>query len=210
MKNQIVALIALAVASASFIWSVVHRPPKVGYAETAILMSEFIESVEAKKDFEAEQKKWDSNLKILNDSLMSTMEKMKVDYNKSSAATKDSLRSVLQRRNEDLQRYANAVKKMSIDKEKELMDPVLKKMNSFLEKWGKENGFDIILGATTGGNILQANSSHNVTASILKDLNIHYAAPKKAMVGSSEKTSGSKVTSSSSQDSLAPVISKRN
>lgn len=174
MKNQILAFVAFVTAFGALALHFLKKSPKIGYVETAILMTEFSEATKAHIEFENAQKEWDTNLKALNDSLMATMEKMKADYEKSSSTTKDSLRSLLQKRNDDLQRYTNAVKKLAVDKEKQLMDPVIRKINSHLDLWGKQHGFDMIFGTMNGGNILQANSEHNLTTRVLKDLNDHY------------------------------------
>lgn len=174
MKNLGISILALATGLAALILHFTGKDLKVGYAETSVLMSEFSEALKARSEFEAAQKEWDANLKALNDSLMATIDRMKVEYDKAPAAGKEVLRNLLQKRNDDLQRYTNAVKKMSMDKEKELMDPVVRKLNSHLDAWGKRNGYDMILGTMTGGNILQANAEYNVTSWILKDLNETY------------------------------------
>lgn len=174
MKNQITAIVALAVGVGAVALTLIRKTPKVGYAETAILMAEFSEAIKARREFESAQKEWEANIKALNDSLMATMERMKAGYDKSPVAVKDSLRNLLQKRNDDLQRYTNAVKKMAADKEKELMDPVIRKINSHLDLWGKQKGYDMIFGTMSGGNILQASPGYNVTAQVLLDLNEHY------------------------------------
>lgn len=192
MKNQFVALIALVIALVSVSLQFTRTVPKIGYAETTVLMSEFSEAIKARKEFEKSQKEWDSNLKALNDSLMSGMEKMKAQYDKASPHVKDSLRSLLQKRNDDLQRYTNAVKKLAIDKEKELMDPVVRKINSYMDLWGKEHGYTLILGTMSGGNILQADGNYNLTSKILKDLNETYKdAPAIVKDGPQEKRADS-------------------
>jgi len=151
-----------------------NRPPKIAYAETATLMTEFSEAIKARKQFEDQSKEWDGNIKTLNDSLNAAMNKLKVEYEKASPAKKDELRTLLQKRNEDLQRYSNAVKKMSDDKEKELMGPVVKEMNAYMKIWGKQHGYSLIFGTTSGGNILQADAGLDVTSNLLQDLNSHY------------------------------------
>lgn len=167
-----------------------NRPAKIAYAETSVILNQFGEAIKARKQFEESQKEWDKNLKDLNDSLMTAMERMKERYDKASSSDKDSLRIHLQRRNEDLQRYTNAVKKMSQEKEKELMDPVISKVNSFLDAWGKAHGYDLILGTMSGGNILQANSDLNVTSKVMKDINEHYKNLPAASEGPKTETSG--------------------
>ena len=150
--------------------------PKIAYAETSVLLSEFSEAIKARKQFEASQIEWDANLKRLNDTLNASMARMKTDYDRAKPSGRDSMRAALQQSNEDLQRYSAAVKKLAQDKEKELMDPIIKKMNGYLSQWGKEHGYSMILGTMAGGNILQANQNLNLTSRILHDLNNEYAS----------------------------------
>jgi outer membrane protein len=174
MKNSIIAWVALAAALAGTAWNIFNRPPRVGYAETAVLMAEFSEAIKAKHRFEEAQKEWDKNLKSLNDSLLAAMDRMKAQFDIAGKAGKDSLRRDFEGRNDDYQRYVEAVKKMSQEKEQELMNPVIRKMNSYMEIWGKQHGYDLILGTMQGGNILQADTDLNLTSRILKDLNEQY------------------------------------
>jgi outer membrane protein len=189
MKNGIVAWLALVIGLCALIWHFVARPLKIGYAETGILMSEFSEAVKAKAQFQEQQKEWDKNLKILNDSLLASMNRMKIQYDGASKAGKDSIRKNFETRNDDYQKYVEAVRKMSQDKERELMDPVIKKINSFLELWGREKGYSLILGTMQGGNILQGDPRYNLTMDILKDLNAHYRDLPVATPGRSGATS---------------------
>ncbi len=188
MKNGIVAWLALAVGISAMVWNILHKSPKIGYAESTVLMGEFSESIRAKKQFQVAQEEWNKNLKTLNDSLVASMERMKAGFDRASGPKKDSMRSDLQKRNDDLQRYSNAVKKLAEDKEHELMDPVMKKVNSFLDIWGKQHGYDLLLGTMAGGNILQANQGLNVTAAVLKDLNENYRDLPVGNSGKSDST----------------------
>lgn len=174
MKHLIMSSLGFAAGAAALAWNFTHRAPKVAYAETSVLMAEFSEAILARKQYEEAQKEWDRNLKALNDSLMAGMQRMKSEYDRASKQGKDSLRAVLETRNDDIQRYTQAVKQKAQEKEKELMDPVLRKLNSFLEQWGKQNGYDLIFGTMSGGNILQANSGFNVTTAVLKEINQQY------------------------------------
>lgn len=174
MKTQFIAYAALAAALAALGWNCLKKTPKVAYAETNVILSEFSEAIQARKKFEESQGEWDKNLKTLNDSLVAAMESMKGRYDAASKEEQRKMQAELQQRNEELQRYTNAVKKLAQDREKELMEPVIKKVNSFMDLWGKEHGYDLILGTMTGGNILQAKAQLNMTPLIIKDLNFHY------------------------------------
>lgn len=174
MKRWILLVAALLISVVALVVSWTGRGPNIAYAETATLFSEFTESIQARKEFETAQKEWDKNLTILNDSLSAAMEHMKARYDQASPQERIKLRRLLERRDNDLQRYTQAVKQMATEKETTLMEPVVKKINSFMAIWGKEHGYDLILGTQAGGNILQAHASLNVTAALLRDLNEHY------------------------------------
>lgn len=194
MKNTVLSALALALAAGSLAWNLTHKAPKIGYAETSVLLAEFSEAIQARKQFEQAQKEWDANLKTLNDSLVADMDRLKAGFDKASAKEKDSMRTAFQKRNEDLQRYSAAVKKMAEEKDKELMDPVVKKVNSFLDLWGKQHGYDMIFGTMQGGNVLQANGTFNVTAAVLKDMNEHYKDSPAVKEASKTSASGSDST----------------
>lgn len=169
-------LISLMVAGLWF-WK---QAPSIGYAETGVIMSEFTEAIKARKEFEGAQKEWDKNLKRINDSLLATMNRMKQEYEKASPKERAAMSQNLEKWNADLQRYSGAIKRMSEEKEKELMTPVLSKLNGFMKTWGRENGYDMIFGTMNGGNILQAGERFNVTRDLLKDLNESYRDLEKA------------------------------
>lgn len=174
MRNNILAGIALVLALGALLWHKMERPPKIAYVETSVVMTQFSEAITARHEFENSQKEWDGNLKRLNDSLVSAMGRMKGNYDKAPESEKKKMRDELDKRNDDYQRYIAAVKKMSQDKEQELMEPVIKKINGYLDIWGKQHGYDLIFGTMTGGNILQANTAFNVTSRVLKDMNDQY------------------------------------
>jgi outer membrane protein len=174
MKSHIFSVLALATAIGALIWHKMDRPPKIAYVETAVIMSQFSEAIKAKHQFEESQKEWDANLKRLNDSLMATMSRMKTEYDKAPVPDKKKMRDELDKRNDDYQRYTGAVKKMSQDKEQELMEPVIKKINGFLDIWGSQHGYDLIFGTMSGGNILQAKAAFNATSKVLYDMNEQY------------------------------------
>jgi outer membrane protein len=179
MKNTYLSIIAVLVALIGAIYTFLNRNPKIGYVETAVLMNEFKESIKARDEFEADKSRWDQNIKTINDSLTAALERMKSGFDKASEKEKDAMRQELDSRNAELSRYTKAIQQKAVEREKELMDPVIRKINTFLESWGKEHGFSLILGTMSGGNILQASPKLNLTSEIVKDLNAAYqSAPQ--------------------------------
>lgn len=175
MKQNLISILALAVAVGTAGLGIFMRPAKIGYAETSVLLSEFSEAVKARQEFERAQEEWDKNIKNINDSLLAAMERLKTSYEKAKPREKEALSRDLNRWNADLNRYTQATRKMAEEKERALMAPVLDKMNRYMKSWGEKRGYDLIFGTTSGGNILQADAAYNVTSLLLKDLNVHYS-----------------------------------
>ncbi len=172
MKTSL-SILSLLVALAA-ITLTLRNTPKIGYAETPILLSEFTEGIKARKEYEKLEKEWNANIKMLNDSLMSTMNFMKQNFEKLSKKDKEKYKILFEKRNDDYGRYTQAIKKKAQEEEQRLMAPVISKLNSYLKIWGSQNGYDMVFGTMSGGNVLQANEASNLTATILKDLNEHY------------------------------------
>jgi outer membrane protein len=210
-KNWL-SLLAVLLGAAALFSSTMGRQPKIVYAETSVLLSEFSEAVKARQAYDEEKKTWEKNLKVLNDSLQASMDKLKAGYEKSSPEQRQAMRQNLEKWNADLQRYTNAVKSMSQEKEKKLMEPVINKMNGYLKIWGEEHGYDLILGTMTGGNILQANSALNVTSRLLVDLNQHYkdlpSGTDQADASSAAKTGAASQGNPVPKDSAKTSLSK--
>jgi outer membrane protein len=174
MKQMIMAALSLVLAVGALILTSLKKEVRIGYAETSVLITNFNQAILARNKYEESQKEWDRNLKMINDSLMAAMENLKQNYEASSKPRQEEIRRNLDKWNSDRSRYAAAVKEMSKEREKALMDPVLSNLNTYLKQWGEEQGYDMILGTMTGGNILQAKSIHNVTSKFLAALNDHY------------------------------------
>lgn len=200
MKHMILTAFSLAVATAALAVSYLKKDVRIGYAETSVLITNFNQAISARKKFEEAQKEWDKNLKLINDSLMAAMEDLKHNYEKAPKPRQETMRRNLDKWNSDLNRYSGAVKQMSKEREKELMDPVLSSLNAYLKQWGEKRGYDMIFGTMTGGNILHARSAHNVTSTFLADLNEHYKDLPSAAAPASAATP-SAVSAESKKDS---------
>lgn len=54
------------------------------------------------------------------------------------------------------------------------MDSLLSKVKKFVKEYGKEKGYDYILGANDGGSVLYGEESKNITKEVVKALNEKY------------------------------------
>lgn len=57
-------------------------------------------------------------------------------------------------------------------------DQIWKQINQFMEDYGKENNYDLILGATGQGNIMFAKEKDDISKNVLEYINKKYAGAK--------------------------------
>lgn len=173
-NSAIPSLLGLVAGIASIVLHYVDGKPKIAYAETSIILTQFTEAAKAREKFGEYSKEWERQKKVINDSLTAAMNRIKSGYESAGKDEKAKLRADLEKWNSDLVRYSQAVSKMSEEKDKELMEPVIGKVNTYLKEWGEEKNYTFIFGTLQGGNLLQADEAHNITTKFLADLNDHY------------------------------------
>lgn len=147
---------------------------RIAFVESSKLIENFSETIKARHSMEEDFTEWDAEVTQLEDSLKSTVERLKEERPSPGSRRAEELKSELTIRNADLVRYREAVGQRKMNLENESMEPVIRKINEFVEIWAGKNNYDIILGTVGGGNIVHANPELDVTAKILNALNEHY------------------------------------
>ena len=119
-------------------------------------------------------KDWKSKAQVLKDSLDAYMSTMGATFNTASAKDQQHMRAEIERRNQELAQFMKASQKITVDKEKELLEPTFKKINTFLKDYSEKEGYDVILGSTAGGNILSGRPRLDLTDRVIAELNKKY------------------------------------
>jgi len=164
----------LAMVGAAFSVYRVSHIPKIGVVDNGRLIANFSEAIAARKILNKQNQQWEENLKSLKDSVEYSVQRMAKEYDRANAKQRKELEKNLEHWNREYARYSKAVHSMSADKERELTEPVVKKLNDFVRTWGEEHGYDVILGSANGGVILSVHQPHDITVKVLADLNNLY------------------------------------
>lgn len=174
MKQWITGIVAVGLAGAALVVALKPKA-KVGVVDNAALMTQFSEAVAANAALEDLEKGWKANLKILQDSIQATMDVLTKDYAHAKESDRQRMGEALNRWNAEYNRYQSAVANMRTEKQKEILNPVLERVNAFVKNWAREKGYGVILGTGNGGVILSVAEAQNVTPLIVADLNRVYA-----------------------------------
>jgi len=148
--------------------------PKIAYIKSAELVNEYIGMREAIEMFQNKQKEWKTNLITLQKEL----EKSIADYQRDSLNLSDEQRinrkvTILKLR-EDMIRYSNVVNEKAAEEDNKMTQGVLNQINSFVEKYSKQNGYSVIFGTTASGNLMYAEEYMDITDEVLDALNKDY------------------------------------
>lgn len=141
--------------------------PKVGYIDSSVLMEKYPPAIKAREDFEQKSTAWKENTKTLENEINQLNQEL---VEKSSQWAKDQItkrQEEIKKKQIEYQRYGNAITKKAQDLEKELFEPVYTELNNKINDFGKDEGYQIIFGTLSGGNILYGNNSTDLTQDFL-------------------------------------------
>jgi outer membrane protein len=161
-------LIVLAVAFSIF-WSS-YKSKKIAYVNTSLVYDGF----KLKKELETKYKTVQLTRQNLLDSI-----KFKVQYLslKGNAITENEKMQI----NELQRSYLVKEKEFNEDNDAtaaQYSEQIWKQINQFMSDYGKDNHYDVILGATGQGNIMYAKEQDDITKEITDYINNKYSGAK--------------------------------
>lgn len=147
---------------------------KIVYVDSGRLLSGYKAMVEARKEFDKKQSTWQANV----DTLTREVQQAIRDYSKTSALgtekEKQLAKELITSKQKELYDYQNAIKQNASDEEQRLTQSVLVTINSYLSRYGKKQGYKMILVAANG-NIAYADDAADITDKVIEDLNREYS-----------------------------------
>ena len=158
----VLILYAAVISTLNFI-----NTPKVGYIDSSMLMEKYPPAIKAREDFEQKSTAWKENTNTLENEINQLNQEL---VEKSSQWAKDQItkrQEDIKKKQIEYQRYGNAISKKAQELEKELFEPVYTELNNKINEFGVDEGYQIIFGTLSGGNILYGNNSTDLTQDFL-------------------------------------------
>lgn len=147
---------------------------KVAYVRSTELIYSYNGTKAAQAKFSQEQQNLQANLDTLKSGFNRAIASFNQQKEKMSKEAFDAQRQVLASKESQLQQYAQAIAEKSQQQDTEMMQSVLNQINSFTEMYGKEHGYDFILGTTESGSVLYGKESRDITQELIDALNKEY------------------------------------
>jgi len=162
--SVLIALIAF-----SIFWSS-YNSKKIAYVNTTLIYDGF----KLKKELEDKYKKVQLARQNLLDSIKFKIQYISIKGNALTEADKVQV-------NELQRSYLYKEKEFSDDNEAtaaQYSEQIWKQINQYLDDYGKENGYDIIFGATGQGNIMFAKQKDDISKEVSEYINTRYSGVK--------------------------------
>jgi outer membrane protein len=179
-RTQIGRIILWAVAVAGLVIGILNllRPagPRIAFVRTREMVYQYSGMQEAQNRYKSKQAGWEHEIDSLE-----TEFRLRVDTLRISAALLRPEQLEARKRELALQRSSlderrNDLESQASKEDMELTQGVLSQVNSFIEGYGKDHGYDIIVGTTTTGNVLYGADALDVTEDVLNQLNKRHVA----------------------------------
>jgi outer membrane protein len=163
---------------------------KVAYVDSARLLNGYQAMVEARKDYQTKTVVWQANVDTLVKGVQEEIKK----YERAAAGMTPKERQLSQdlirSKQQQLGQYQQVVQDKARQEDTRLTEAVLKQTNSFLERYGKEHGYAMILAANASGNIAYAEKYLDITDKVLEELNQEYNGGTSVTPSAQVKASG--------------------
>ncbi|MCB1049814.1 MAG: OmpH family outer membrane protein [Acidobacteria bacterium] len=144
---------------------------KLGFVKSGVLMEKAEISAEARQKLQKEKEDVDANVKNLEENLTKAHE----DFIAKQAEMKPEERKkqieTLSKQEEDLYRYRQAAMDQLQAKEKEIFEPVFNILNARIARFAKAEGYTIIWGTLSEGNILYGTEASDITDKVVAYVN---------------------------------------
>lgn len=147
---------------------------KIVFVDNAVIMDNYKGTIDArdkmKEGLSGVQEKVDGLKKDIDDSRNKLIEQS----DKLSSSEIVKLKKDIEQKQKQYDEYVTAINNQISAAEQQAMAPIINEINEKIKKFGESNGYDIILGATTSGNIVYAKKILNISADVVKYLNNEY------------------------------------
>lgn len=173
MKNVFIAVFSSIVVSVSmfFILNAINKT-KLGYIKSGVVLQGYKEMKDISAQFDGEIKVVQNNL----DTLRKRYERLKLMAAAAGPKEQKDLVYRLGIAQNEYDKYNQQASQQMAARKQELTRQVLETVNNFIQQYGKEHNYKLILGTTDDGSILYGNEADDITQPILDKLNEQYKA----------------------------------
>ena len=167
MKKLLILTIALVLASCN--------QTKIAYIDIEVLMKDYEATKALEIALKAKQEKIAKELDSIGTPFQLKVQQYYQNASKMSAKKRAEVENTLQQEQQLLQSRQQQASQMLQLENQEKSEILTKKVDSFVAKFAKTKGYNLILGTSGKGTVLYGDEALNVTTEILEILNLDFS-----------------------------------
>jgi len=164
-------ILTIQIISSAFLYS---RQQRIGFVRSSELVDGYLGMKEARNQYQNKSQKWQANVDTLEQDFKKTLHHFQYETSGLSVAERRKKEETLKQMQENLFQYTSSVRENARTEDEKLTQGVLNQINSFVQEYGKSQGFDVILGTTLSGSLLYGEEQLDITDQVLTALNRNY------------------------------------
>ncbi|GAB3305589.1 OmpH/Skp family outer membrane protein [Hymenobacter tenuis] len=152
---------------------------KVAYVESGKLLDGYQGMKDARKNFEAKARRWETQNQTLVQGFQTAVQQYQQKAEGMTQEQRATTEQQLQARQMKVAQEQEKLQRQAQEEEMKMTQQVLERINKQIEKYGKDNGYRLILIAAPSGTIAYGRKDLDITNTVLKRLNDEYRNSKK-------------------------------
>lgn len=144
------------------------------YVDSARLLAKYQRMVDARKAYQKKATAWQTNVDTLAADVQTAIRQYEHSLTASSFKDQNLAKELIRTKQKRLKDYQQSTQQTAQQEEAQATQEVIKQVNAFLDQYGKDHGYDLILVANQTGNIAYARSGLDITEQVTTQLNKQY------------------------------------
>jgi outer membrane protein len=144
------------------------------YVDSGQLINNYKGMQEARKVYQEKAFIWKSNIDTLTNEIQTQILRYEKEQGKMTTKERSLSQDLIRTKQKQLQEYHQAMNMQAQQEDARMTSEVMTHINSYLKKYGKVKGYNIVMAATQYGNIAYADEGLDVTQDVLEGLNKEY------------------------------------
>ncbi|MCC2547760.1 OmpH family outer membrane protein [Hymenobacter sp. BT175] len=147
---------------------------KVAYVESSKLLDGYKGMQDARKSFEAKARGWEKQNQNMLAGFQAAVQKYQKEADGLTAEQRAATEQRLQAQQGQIAQQQDRLRQQAAEEEAKMSQQVLERVNKLIEKYGKDNGYKLILIAAPSGTIAYGRKDLDITDAVVKHLNAAY------------------------------------
>lgn len=165
-------VLVLTLITSYLLWQ--NQQNRLAYVDSVKLLNGYQAMLDARKAYAAKSHKWQANIDTLSADVQRAIRGYERKVGTMTPKERALSAELLHTKQKELVNYQRAIQESAQQEDSKSTQQVVTQVNAFLERYGKQHDYDLILVATPSGSIAYAKPGLDLTEEVIAELNKEY------------------------------------